>query len=247
MRPSVFETLCLPNMHFSRPTGGVCLAALVLSVQCADAVIPTTTSFTSIPNAVFVNVPGSSTLSPLTSGSVTITPNLVDMSGSYVQFSTPGLASDPADGYGFTASTQAPWSVGDLTLNFNTPVAAFGVTFLHFEPTILAGWGMNLPASLQAFDGPNGTGNLLGSVTSSGFVGNLQYNFDFVGLLSTSRNIRSVIIGGASAPKGYGVDGYAYSLTAVPEPSAASVLCLGLATLVCAGRGRAGGTRKYAK
>jgi len=194
-----------------------------------------TSSFTDIPDGVFINVSGYEMLQPMHSGQLTITPvpTLLAASGTFSQYVPPNTPSEPGDGYGMLASDRAPNPVGDLTLNFSTPVAAFGVTFFHLDATTLRRWGLHLPGLIRAYDGPNASGNFLGSVQSIGWIPSaLGYNFDFVAVMSDSPNIQSVVIGGSTDPKGYGVDGYAYSLTPIPEPGVGSVLGVGLLGLV---------------
>lgn len=209
------------------------LGALLGCVPQASAALVTTSAFTDIPDAVLVDGPTSSLLQPQTFGGFTLTPSASYGSGTFSQYVPPGSPSDPADGFGYLASYRAPSPVGDVTINFSAPVAAFGATFLHLSPTTLRRWGVDLPATIRAYDGPDGTGNLLGSVNSSGwFTTPLGYNFDFVAVLSTSQNISSVVIGGAAEPKGFGLDAYAYSFTPVPEPMSPGLLMVGLTSLI---------------
>jgi hypothetical protein len=209
---------------------GLVLAA---GAVAADAVPPatTTTRFTTIRDAVFIDLGGTSELGPLVSGPVTITPDVVYASGSFVDLPA-GTPDDPGEGDGFFNSTEASWAVGSMTLDFDTPVAAFGATFMHFPTWFLGELGMSQPAVLQAFDGQNGSGDLVGSVTSSGWVGGISGDLDFVGIWSSALNIRSVVLSGAAAPKGYAVDGYALSLTPVPEPRSIALLAFGSLVLL---------------
>jgi hypothetical protein len=207
------------------------LVILVLAVDC-DMLAATinTSSFTDIPDAVYVNGSGYGLL--LTTGDLTMTSSSLYGSGTFTQYVPPGTASDPGDGSGYLASYRAPSPVGDITIDFSRPVAGFGVTFLHLSATTLARWGMHLPGLIRAYAGPNGTGDLLGSVTSTGWFPTARgYNFDFVAVMSTAVDIQSVVIGGALEPKGFAADAYAYSLTPVPEPSGAVLLSLGLVAL----------------
>jgi hypothetical protein len=54
--------------------------------------------------------------------------------------------------------------------------------------------------------------------------------------MSFSQNIRSVTIGGSVEPKGFGLDGYAYSFKPIPEPTVLPVICLGLTAWLCVKR-----------
>lgn len=209
-------------------------SALALFANCADAALTTTSSFTAIPDGVFVNGSGYSLLQPYTSGPLTISPNSTFASGTFSGYTPPGVPDEPGDGNGFLASYRAPSPYGDLTIDFSTPVAAFGATFIHLDATTLRRWGLHLPGTIRAYDGPYGTGNLLGSVNSSGWFATPRgYNFDFVAVMSAAQNIQSVVIGGAVEPKGFGLDGYAYSFTPVPEPMPGALIYLGLTTLIC--------------
>lgn len=178
-----------------------------------QATITTTTQFTAIQGATFIDLPASSFLTPVTSGTVTITASN-DADGSFFNFPV-GTPDAPGSGDGFLAFNHDAFVVAPLTLNFSTPVAAFGVSFMHMAPSIENGV-FSSPAVLKVFDGPNGTGNLLGTVTSSGFVptttGTLGEH-SFVAVLSSARNIRSAVLEGTGPTLGFAVDGYAVSLT----------------------------------
>lgn len=206
------------------------LVLVVVTFNCvARAATINTSSFTDIPDAVYVNGSGYSLLQPLTFGDLTVTSSATSGSGTFTGYVPPGTASDPGDGFGYLASYRAPSPVGDVTINFSKPVAAFGVTFFHLDATTLIRWGMHLPGLIRAYDGPNGTGNLLGAVASSGWFPTARgYNFDFVAVMSTAVDIQSVIIGGEREPKGFGADAYAFSFTPIPEPSGAAVFSLGM-------------------
>ena len=111
---------------------------------------------------------------PLQVGPVSITRNIdpTNVIGSF-SFIT-GTVSDPAtpDGWG-------TWTGGDsITLNLNIPVSAFGVTFSNLRS--------NLGSVLSAFDGPNGTGQLIGQVESVVIPAPWNANkqpIDFVGVI----------------------------------------------------------------
>lgn len=181
-----------------------------------QAVITTTTLFTSIAGGAFIDLPATSFLTPVTAQGVTITSSN-DADGSFFNF-TAGTADAPGSGDGFLDFNNADFSnVSPLTLNFSTPVAAFGVSFMHMAPTIENG-NFTDPAVLKVYDGPNGTGNLLGTVTSSGFVSgvnplNPNGNQSFVAVLSSRANIESAVLVGTGPNLGFAVDGYALSAT----------------------------------
>ena len=177
-----------------------------------NATITTTTQFTTIAGGAFIDLPASSFLTPVTSGTVTITASN-DANGSFFNFPV-GTADAPGSGNGFLDFNRAPFVGSPLTLNFSTPVAAFGVSFMQMAPSI-DGANFSSPAVLKVFDAPNGTGNLLGSVTSAGFVpaGSSLGQQSFVAVLSSAQNIRSAVLVGTGPNLGFAVDGYAVSVT----------------------------------
>jgi hypothetical protein len=227
---SVRQTIKVMNVS---PSAGVVAATLLAVNACGMGSLWSTTSFQDISGAEFLDLPGSSLLEPLVSGPVTVTPDNLYMSGAFFNFTPSGNPADPSSGDGFAASLKGNWKAGPLTLNFSAPVAAFGLTFAHFAPDHVFGtWGAAQPATLFAYEGPNGSGRLLGSVASSGWEGPWSASFDFVGLWSDSLNIRSVILSGTSEGKTFAVDGYGLSLTPIPEPGTIVFIGLGLAWLV---------------
>ncbi|MEJ2330954.1 MAG: PEP-CTERM sorting domain-containing protein [Gammaproteobacteria bacterium] len=124
--------------------------------------------------------------------------------------------SDPGDGNGWAASSS-------VVLDFDIAIAGFGVSFLHFLDPIFDPF--NSSGILEVFDMSGGTGNLIGSVSSSGGVTDLV---DFVGIWSDSATIRSAVL---SVPTGsFAVDGYAVTHTqiSVPEPTTLVLFALGL-------------------
>jgi|SRR5581483_1805842 len=213
---------------------------LIFHAANSSGATVTTTSFTSISNAVFTDV-GSGAFTPITAGSVTITANRSGPTGGFLNWGwlTPRSPDDPGDGTGFWNATNYPAAVGPLTLNFSTTVAAFGVTFFLFPESAVPNAGLTSPALLKVYDGLNGTGNLLGSITTVGWLGTADGNADFVAVWSDSRNIRSAVLSGAFG-QGYAVDGYGLSLTpaVIPEPGILSLAALGVLGLLLAGRKR---------
>jgi hypothetical protein len=135
-------------------------------------------------------------------------------------------ASDPGDGEGWAAGSITRPSFGDdpVILDFDIPIAGFGASFLHFSNPVFEPY--SAPALIEVFDLPAGNGNLLGSVTSSG--GTIAQR-DFVGIWANSRIIRSAVLSVSTGS--FGVDGYAVTLTPLPEPSALVILVCGLSCL----------------
>ncbi len=183
------------------------------------ATITTTTQFTAIAGGTFIDLPASSFLTPVSAGAVTITASN-DANGSFFNFPA-GTADAPGSGDGFLDFNRDPFVGSPLTLNFSTPVAAFGVSFMHMDPSIDGG-NFSSPAVLKVYDAPNGTGNLLGSVTSTGFVPAAPTTLgehSFVAVLSSAADIQSAVLAGTGPNLGFAVDGYAVSLT--PQGAAA--------------------------
>jgi hypothetical protein len=175
--------------------------------------VTTTTQFTVIANAAFIDLPASSFLTSVSALGVTITASN-DADGSFFNFPA-GTADAPGSGDGFLDFNHDLFTnVSPLTLNFSAPVAAFGVSFLEMPPSSEGG-AFSSPDVLKVFDGPNGTGNLLGTVTSAGFqpAGDPSGQHSFVAVLSSSANIRSAVLAGTGPTLGFAVDGYAVSVT----------------------------------
>lgn len=114
---------------------------------------------------------------------------------------------------------------GTLVVTFDATVAGFGLmTVDTFTPQ-----GRNT-VTLEAFDGPNATGNSLGSFNAAQF--NFQQNkLYFMGLISDSNDIRSVSF------TNNGGDGDRLAIdhltvVTVPEPSSALMLTLAAAGIV---------------
>ncbi len=116
-----------------------------------------------------------------------------------------GNTSSPplSDGEGLHAASNyvaGPAQAGSLTISFDEPSLGAGVFLLDvFNPN-----GVH-PITLDAYDGPEGGGNLLGSFNAAGF--NFQRNkLYFMGVVSTDNNIRSIrvnITGGAGDALGF--------------------------------------------
>ena len=109
----------------------------------------------------------------------------------------------------------------DLEVTFIDPLLGFGFYIIdYYNPS-----GVN-PGLLKAWDGPNGTGTLLGSFSTAQY--DFQYNNKyFVGVTDSDRRIKSVTFG---LPGGAGDSVYFDDLqlaSGIPEP--ATMLLAGLA------------------
>lgn len=195
----------------------------------APATIITTSDFLAINGGEFGGWPSgiSDRLHPVTIGSVTFSfsnaANTQHSIGSSFSF-TVGGGSDPSTRHYF----GRPFSGSPETvIDFSEPLSAFGVTF-HMDD-----------AELQVFDGPGGTGMLLGSIvgTPPGPPwGTTNRPVDFVAVISDQQNIRSAKVVGFTDATEYGVSGIGFSLPlTVPEPSTFALGILGLFGLILAG------------
>lgn len=126
----------------------------------------------------------------------------VDALGSFGGFIAPdpqgwGVVADPAvdpGDYEGRAYTADPGE--DIILNMSAPVRAFGATFKHFTASGMA----QGDRVILAFDGPDGTGNLIGQVASNSFqYAGFRYYLDFVGVIDENNGIQSVRIIGDGA------------------------------------------------
>jgi hypothetical protein len=190
----------------------------------------TTSDFTEISSAEFVDIVLAH--DPIVFfGSVVATPSTTSSPGAFSNWPTAGPA-DPGSGDGFVMYDTP------LVLDFDAPLAAFGVTFYHHYPSIFGGRMVN-PATLEVFDGPNGSGNSLGTVSSTGYTGPENGNPDFVAVWSDTTNILSARLIGTGANLGFGVDGYGASMQPVPEPQTVLLLAVaGVTPLVLGWRRR---------
>ncbi len=111
-----------------------------------------------------------------------------------------------------------------LTVNFANAIAAIGMlTGDHYDP-----FGTD-PITIQAFTGLNGTGTSLGSVQS--FPRNYQLGYSyFMGLASTTNDIRSIVLtdGFSGTSDGVDLDNFQIAMVGVPEPATLGVLAMGV-------------------
>jgi hypothetical protein len=194
----------------------------------------TVSGFDQVPGNIFYDLLSDNGIGSETLGGVFVNPSPTVFNGSFELFYTlEGAPAVPGDRSGVFDTYAGVGGLRPLTLNFSQPVAAFGGTFVH----MLERDGLDTPVVISAFSGSFGTGQLLGTVTDSlGEATADQASADFVGVWSDAANINSVVIDSVSNTGGWALDGYAISLTPVPEPSAASLISAGVVVLLFARR-----------
>lgn len=111
-----------------------------------------------------------------------------------------------------------------LTVNFANAISAIGLlTGDHFDP-----FGVD-PITIEAFDGVNGTGASLGLFQS--FPRNYQLGYSyFMGVASTTNEIRSIVLtdGFSGTSDGVDLDNFQIAMVDVPEPATLGVLAVGV-------------------
>ena len=153
-------------------------------------------------------------------GGVGITPS---SAGAYA-YPLTGSSTDPAapvGDYAFVGNATSSRD-GSLFLNFDRAVSALGVTFRNgtvADPT--SGLASSM-GKITLYDGPFGTGNLLGTAVDAGpTAASPQTLYDFLGVSTGVLNIRSAVVTGSGPDVGYSAHGFAVSTSvAVPEPAA---------------------------
>jgi hypothetical protein len=123
---------------------------------------------------------------------------------------------------------------GTFTISFSSPVLAVGLfTVDLFNPAE----GSGDRVTIQIYDGPNGTGNSLGTFNAA--VYNFQVNHQyFMGAGSPSSNIRSLVVNNPGyGGDVFGIDNIEFSGgTSAPVPAASPLsLLIGLAALAATG------------
>ena len=120
-------------------------------------------------------------------------------------------------------------NASSLMISFSSGVFGFGLHVIdYFNPS------GNNPLTLSVYDGVDGTGNLLGTMSSVAF--NFQpNNMYFMGVTNNVANIRSVVFSDVNSVTGdtTGIDDLVYAeSTTVPEPTSLVLIASGLAFLV---------------
>ncbi len=151
--------------------------------------------------------------------------------GSFVALNA-GTLSDPGNGRGLMVLSAFGAAPSILIINFNAPLQGVGATFYH-----MPNMGFSNPATIEIYDSPDATGNLIGSITDTGLADDVQHSpQDFVGLICDEPIIKSVLFTGTGSRPSFAIDGIAI-LTSNPEPvplpSAATLFASALMFFAC--------------
>jgi len=209
---------------------GLLAGGIGVTTSAKAATIPVD-DFSTITNGVFHDIVGPSVSVAANVGGVAISTNHF-VGGSFTAFTITPSTSDPGNGQGWVRSY---WQ-GAIILNFDTSIAAFGASFLHYQHSSALPIATALaPVTIEVFDGLDGTGTSLGTVMSSGATPAEGPIRDFVGIWSDTLNIQSAQL---SSSDNIMADGYGLSLTSnstiiqtsnppIPNPEPSSILLFG--------------------
>jgi hypothetical protein len=175
----------------------------VIAALAAPAQAGPTSSFADFPDGVYLEMDFGAAFGPFeidfgAGHIVTMTHNPVGMScpdnigghGENVTHPADPLV-DPGDSQGPFIHNTDTCPNQSITLDFSEPVKAAGVSFKHYS----CGNGKQGDRRIEVFDGPGGTGNLIGTTsTESHAIPCFAIWIDFVGVVSDQANIQSLVI-----------------------------------------------------
>jgi len=194
-----------------------CVMTLAAVAGMLRASPPSTTSnFGDLPDATFFDMVNPSSNAPLGPFFVDVGGTLVTVTSTsslggpdvyrmgFFDWSAVGQrilndpAIDPGEWDGFYSVYTAAVT-GHPVLDFDVPLAAFGITTMQEWRSSSV---PSQPDTLFAYDGPGGTGNLIGSITTKPAPGiRFASELDFVAVLAgDGPPIRSVVIAGSAEP-----------------------------------------------
>jgi len=180
------------------------VAALAVAALAASAQAGPTSSFADFPGGVYVDIAfGGSTFpqQDFDFGAghiVTATHNPAGMScpdnigshGENITHPNDPLV-DPGDSQGRFVVNSNLCPNQSITLDFSEPVLAAGITFKHYA----CGFAQQGDRTIEVYDGPGGTGNLIGTVSTEGYaIPCFSIWLDFVGVVSDQADIQSLVI-----------------------------------------------------
>ena len=187
--------------HFNTPFALVTIASIAVASHGAA-----TTNFADLPDGVYVDIGLGNPVGPFgpfefeLAADHIVTATLVadamscpDNIGSHGEIITEpnDPLIDPGDSQGRFVVNSDTCPNQSITLDFSEPVPAVGVTIKHYS----CGFLQQGNRTIQAFDAPGGTGNLIGSASTVGFAFPcFAIWLDFIGVVSDQPDIQSLVI-----------------------------------------------------
>jgi hypothetical protein len=182
------------------------VGALALAALAAPARGGATSSFADLPDGVFIEIGLGNPVGPFgpfdfdfgaghivtatLDASAMSCPDNIGSFGEPISHPNDPLV-DPGDHQGRYVVNSASCPDQSITLDFSEPVLAVGVTFKHYS----CGFLQQGDRTIQAFDGPGGTGNLIGTALTEGYaIRCFSIWLDFVGVVSDQADIQSMVI-----------------------------------------------------
>ena len=229
------------NRDSLRPTL-LTLALLAPWTAPAAASVSTTTDYRQLAGASFGDVDstdGSGLGRAFLVGGVGVTTSSQGARG-FVYSGTMADPAAPVGNYAFSTTVGSLGTPGPLFLNFDQAVSGVGVTFRNSVSPGSAVFAGPI-GRIDLFDGPYGTGNLLGTaIDPAPSAGGPLNLYDFVGLSTGALNVRSAVITGVGPDQSYTAVGFAVSrgvdAVGVPEPAAVAAFLALLPLAVVARR-----------